>query len=146
MAIPIAPLVAQFRAPFAIDGVCVCVHGGESLARNEPSATILGAFALRPRCAKHGGTMSTRARTATGEGALSGGRLRTVVQNRTCACHAPRGHPRRLRNGVTTQNELGREQPQLSVACVFFLGCEEMGYNAMCLAYFFGVDARSPCF
>jgi len=38
MAIPIAPLVAQFRAPFAIDGVCVCVHGAESLAKNEPSA------------------------------------------------------------------------------------------------------------
>jgi hypothetical protein len=28
MAIPIAPLVAQFWAPFPIKGIRVCVHGG----------------------------------------------------------------------------------------------------------------------
>jgi hypothetical protein len=125
MAIPIAPLVAQFWAPFAIGGVCVCVHGAQSLARNEPSATMLGAFALRPQSAKHGGMMSARARIATGEGAFPGGRLRTVVQNRTCACCAPRGRARRCGNGVPTRNKRGGGQAHLGVARVLLPGDAE---------------------
>jgi hypothetical protein len=107
MAIPIAPFVAQFWASFPFKGICVCVHGGESQARNAPRPARLVVL----HSAKEDGRLAHERVHSTGVSALGSGRLRTVVRNRTCG-RVRRQRPHRSLTAATNGcEELRLDRP-----------------------------------